>query len=443
MVTIKQPEYQKSNYQQGWGIGYHDGNVSGGFNDFNNYGALQNEINRMNTVIQNRTGYGMGNDAQTNYLNQLNSYYQPYQQQQQNITNAQNTYQNSQAKADADRWANATIQDIAAKYGFNFSRDYAKQQAEAEAQALRNANQDAQRKNEANRDLGKQNIDNNLMNMAEALDRNYFQQMMNQQQNQIESGMNAGIASDQDLRLQMARQAEMGASYRDANLGHMSIDRNFSAEELRLAEALGLINQQALAREDALYNDRLMQGYSILDNDRNFYNSRDQQMWGRSQAEIDRALGQQNFLQNIGLQQSQIDWSRYMDEQGLSQWQQQFDYGKSRDLIGDQQWQQQFDYGKSRDLIGDQQWQDQFDWSKVLGQHGMTMAERQLAEQQAARRAASQAQASQNQTMNAEIARIIAQMQEENQKRIAASQNSGGNYVGGGGMSQLPARLGY
>lgn len=398
--------YQKSNYQSHYGIG-NVANPTNSFNQFNNYDQLGTEIGRVNQVMQNRQGYGLDNTVYTNYLNQLNNHYQPFQQQQQNVTQAQNNYQNSQAAADAQKWNNATIQDIAAKYGFDYSRDYAKQQAEAEAQALRNANLDAQRRNESNKKVGLQNIDNNLMNQAEAMDRNYFQQMLGQQQNQVGTGMNAGIAADQDLRLQMNRQAEMGASYRDANLGRMKIDEDFNLNDLRLAEAMGLIDQQSLAREDSLYNDRLLQGYGQLMSERDMANMLDQQMWGRSQSEIDRALNQQNVLRGAG------------------QWQTAFDYGKERDLVGDQQWQQSFDWGKlvdqagltgmfdgQRTLQGQQfDWGklidsanqtgmfngqrnmqgQQFDWSKQVDQHGMNMdsARLALAQQQAAQSAAS------------------------------------------------------
>lgn len=363
--------------QQGWGVGYLDNNVGGGFNQFNNYDALGTEIERINTVMGNRTQQGLGNDAQQNYLNQLNAYYQPYQQQQQNINNAQQGYQDSQARQDANRWNNATIQDIAAKYGFDYSKDYAKQQAEAEAQALRNANLDAQRRNVSNKETGLASIDANLMNQAEAMDRNYFQQMMAQQQNQVNSGLNAGIASDQDLRLQMARQAEMGASHRDANLGRMKINENFNLDDLRLAEAMGLIDQQALAREDSLYNSRLQEGLANLMQERAMANALDQQMWGRSQAEIDRAMGQQNWLQNFGLQQSQFDWGRLMDEASLTGM-----YDGNRTLQG-----QQFDWSKVLGQHGMDLADSEFDWRKIVDQHGMDMSERQLAQQRAAMQA--------------------------------------------------------
>lgn len=396
--------YNKSDYQSHYGIG-NVANISNGFNQFNNYDQLGTEIGRINQVMQNRQGFGLDNTAYQGYLDKLNNYYSPFQQQQQNITQARDAYQNSKAQADAARWNDATIADIAAKYGFDYSRDYAKQQAEAEAQALRNANADAQRRNESNKKVGLQNIDNNLMNMAEALDRNYFQKMMAQHQGQVDSGMNAGIAADQDLRLQMARQAEMGSAYRDANLGRMKIDEEFNLNDLRLAEAMGLIDQQALAREDALYNDRLLQGYGQLMAEREMANALDQQMWGRSQAEIDRALNQQNILRQAGQWQTAFDYGQERDRVADNQWQQQFDWGKlidtanqtgmfdgQRNLAG-----QQFDWGKlmdeagltgnyngGRTLAG-----QQFDWSKVVDQHGMNIASAQLAlQQQAAARAA-------------------------------------------------------
>lgn len=358
--------------QAGYGIGYGDSNIGGGFNQFKNFDMLGQEIGRINTVMQNRTQQGLGNASQQGYLDKLNTYNQPFQQQQNNVTNATNNYANSQQKTDANKWNNATIDDVAKKYGFDYSRDYAKQQAEAEAQALRNANADAQRRNESNKKTGLQGIDNGLMDMAEGLDRNYFQKMMGQQQNQVVSGMNAGIASDQDLRLQMNRQAEMGASYRDANLGKMKINENFNLDDLRLAEQMGLINQQGLAREDSLYNDRLQQGFGNLMDERGMANQLDQQHWQRSQTEIDRALQQQNELRQSG------------------QWNTQFDYGKDRDKIADQQWNKNFDWGKTVDTAGltglfnggktlDGQ---KFDWSKVVDQHGMGMDNKRFALQQ-------------------------------------------------------------
>lgn len=414
------PQYKKSDYTQGWGVGYDTGNVSGGFNKFNDFGAVQNEINRMNTVMQNREKFGMQNtNEHTSYLDRLNQSIKPYTESQNKINDAQNawntqlgqyktdwnsilqggkdntqswrdSYENSQARADYNAIQNATIQDIGNKYGFDFSKDYATKQAEAEAQALRDANANAQRQNESLNKQNNQRIENNIMSAVEALDRNYFQQGLGMGQDQVESGLNAGIAADQALRLQMGRQAEMGDVYRDANLGRMTEDQRFTNEGLRLTEGLGTINQQALANAEKLFQQLQMQGYDILSNDRNFYAQQDQQEWARSQAEIDRAgqntdrdLGalqwmmgfdQQNLQNTIGNEQ----WAQQFFQNNLQnsmqnqQWQTQFDYNKGRDQVADKQWQTQFDYGVGRDQVADKQWQSQFDWGKIMDEAGLT-----------------------------------------------------------------------
>lgn len=391
--TVKAPAVKP---QAGWGIGYTDDKVSGGFNDFSNLGGVKTERDRMNTVMKNRQTQGLGNASQQGYLDKLNASYKPFNDQnlaQDQAKNTYNQYQNtnqtkqdgfrssyedSQARQDATKWGNATIEDIASKYGFDYSRNYAKQQAESEAQALRNANQDAQRRNESNKKVGLSSIDNGLMDMAEGLDRNYFQKMMQQQQGQVNTGLNAGIASDQDLRLQMSRQAEMGSSYRDANLGRMKINENFGLDDMRLAEQMGLIDQQSLAREDSLYNDRLQQGFGNLMTEREMANSRDQQewakmfsevgrldgldqqMWGRSQADIDRAIQQQRYMTQDGQWQTEFDYGKGQDSIRNGQWDKQFNYTAGRDKVEDGQWSQQFEYGKVQDAIQNAQWQQKF-----------------------------------------------------------------------------------
>lgn len=398
-IQAQSKGYKSGDYQSHYGIGS-AGNVSGGFDDWNNITNVNTELGRVQEVMGNREGYGLSNDPYQSYLNKLQSANKPYQTQVDNEAQARQDYDGSQAKADAAKWTNATIDDIAAKYGFDFSRDYAKQQAEAEAQALRNANQDAQRRNESNKKTGLASIDSGLMNQAESMDRSYFQQMMQQQQNQVGTGLNAGIASDQDLRLQMNRQAEMGSSHRDANLGRMKINENFNLDDLRLAEGMGLIDQQSLAREDSLYNDRLMDGFNMVGKERDFYTGLDQQHWGRSQAEIDRAMGQQNWIQNHGLQQSEFDWRQSTDQRDFDygvgrdgvadqQWSDEFGRLQGRDKVQDQQWSTEFDRLLDRDKVGDNQWQQGHDYDKILGNHGMSIADQQIAlQRQNASRAA-------------------------------------------------------
>lgn len=303
-----------SSPQKGWGIGYGDDNVGGGFSGYNDKSALTQELARMQAVIQNRSKQGLGNTAQNDYLTKLNSsmsalpkegwgvgygtpnggkaidYNDPQavateiermntvikNRQAQGMDNIDNIkyLQNLQGmgqqsqqptqSAPQNPWDTAlsqmtTTKQLEEMYGFDYSREYAKKQAEAEAQALRNANADAGRRNTSNKQENMKAIDNNLMNMADGLDRNYFLQALQQQQGQINSGMNGGVAADQDLRLAMSRQANMGDAYRDANLGKMQENNRYTNEDMRLAEQMGLINQQGLAREDSLFNERLQQ----------------------------------------------------------------------------------------------------------------------------------------------------------------------------------------
>lgn len=190
------------------------------------------------------------------------------QQAQQNNTNTQAQSQNQantqqKATTQSNNWGGYNpFDDLVTKnqledlWGFDYSRDYAKNQAQSEAQALRDAIADSQRRNSSNKEENLQAIDNNLMNMADSLDRNYFQKGMQQRQNQVSRGINGGVAADQDLRMAMSRQAEMGGAYRDANLGKMQENNRFTNNDLRLSEQLGTVNQQALAREDSIFNQR-------------------------------------------------------------------------------------------------------------------------------------------------------------------------------------------
>jgi hypothetical protein len=385
--------------QQGYGIGYAQDNLGGGFSAFGDEQAIATERARVNTVMANRTKAGLSNSGYDQYLARLDTASSPFAEADKKEADARseydaykgriddtnkgyrNDYNESQAKADANKWSSATIDDIAKKYGFDYSRDYAKQQAESEAQALRNANEDAKRRNESNKKTGTANIDNNLMNMAEGLDRNYFQKMMQQQQGQVSSGLNGGIASDQDLRLQMNRQAEMGASYRDANMGKMKIDENYSLDDIRLTEQGGLINQQALAREDSLYNTRLQEGFGNLMTEREMANARDQQEWSKMFSELGRndGLDQQQWARSQDEVTRATQDKRYATEDG--QFQQGFDYNKGQDTIKNDQWDKTFDYQEGRDEKDDYKWskefrqgvdndtREQYRWSKEFNQN--------------------------------------------------------------------------
>lgn len=400
--TASAPKYNQNDFTAGWGIGWGAGNEAKGFNQWNNLGAVQNEFNRINTVMSNREKFGMGvTDEQRNYADRLKQTISPLLNAQGNVANAQQSYQdrlaqqqqqwqdilgrqnnasqqyrdaytNGQAYQDYQAMQNATIQDIGAKYGIDFSKEYATRQAEAEAQALRDANAAQQRWNESQNKINNQRIEGNLMNAAEALDRNYFQQGLGMGQDQVESGINAGIAADQALRLQMSRQAEMAGAYRDADLGRMTEDQRFTNEGMRLQDSLGTINQQALAAAERMFRDNLSQGYGMLSNDRQFYADQDQRSWERMQTELDRAS------QSGNNELAALQWMMNFDRQGLQdtisneQWNQAFFQDQMKDALAAQQWQTQFDYGKQRDQVADKQWQTQFDWGKIMDEAGLT-----------------------------------------------------------------------
>lgn len=395
--------YNGSNFQAGWGIGWGGDatQITKGFNGFNDSNALRNEINRVNSVMGNRTQFGLSNDNYTNYYDKLNSAYKPFSDAENKATNAQSAYDQKQSAAtDAYNKAfgnfnqqitnandaykqgagyqgymdsmNQTVDSIASKYGFTFNRDAARQQAEAEAQALRDANADSNRKNESANKLNTSKIDSNLMNMAEGLDRSYFQQMLGQQQNQVNGGLNAGIASDQDLRLQMSRQAEMGSAYRDANLGKMSEQERFTNEQLRLSDALGTINQQALAREQALAKDWEMQMYDVISNDRNFYQGAANMEWGQSQDMVNQFLAQQDRLTANYQDQRNFDYGALRDLIGDSQWDKNFAQGQFEQAQAQQNFDQNFKYQQGRDQISDSQWAQNFNWNKLMDEAGLT-----------------------------------------------------------------------
>lgn len=392
--------YNPNNYQKGYGIG--DAlNISGGFNRFNDTNSVRQELDRVNTVMQNRSKFGLGNDAFQSYYQKLQSAIAPelqaqqraqdalsrfesqYAQARQNFENQFNQYNQridsvrndfykGKAYQNYQRMIDATIDDISKKYGFDFSREYAERQAEAEAQALRDANADAQRKNKSQNELNLAKIDAGLMNMAEALDRNYFQQMMQQQQNQVNTGLNAGIAADQDLRLQMARQADMASSYRDANLGRMQEQQRFTNEDLRLIEALGTINQQAKARAEALYNDRLMMGYDVLNQDRNFALGAANTEWGWANELVNQYLNQQGRLTDNYQWQSAFDYNAMRDIIGDTQFDRDLFLRQQSQSLAADQWAKEFERSLNRDAVSDRQWQQQFDWNKLMDEAGLT-----------------------------------------------------------------------
>lgn len=208
-----------------------------------------------------------------------------------------NQYMGSQAYQNQQKMQNATIQDIANKYGFNFSRDYANQQAEAQAQAQRNAYNNSLRQNQSQYKQSLSQIDKNIRDSNQAIDHSFFQNMLQQQQNQANNGLNAGIAADQNLRLGMNAQAQLADVYGQANLARQQATRDYGLEAQRLREALDLVEQQKLADAEKYYQDALMRGYDILGQERSYAASNAANEWARIADQVATALQQQQMAQ--------------------------------------------------------------------------------------------------------------------------------------------------
>lgn len=133
----------------------------------------------------------------------------------------------------------ATIADIAKKYGFDYSREYAERQAEAIAQAQRDAI--ATNRERAAHELDKSQTD---------LQHDFFGQYLQQRQQLANSGLNAGIASERNLRLDMNRQNALADILANAQLYNQELDRDSNR-----------IETDRIAYSDKLYNERLQQGF--------------------------------------------------------------------------------------------------------------------------------------------------------------------------------------
>lgn len=131
----------------------------------------------------------------------------------------------------------ATAADLAAKYGFDYSRNYANAIAELEKQLKENS-------------LGSQlnNLETSKKNFTQDLTSQYFQQFLQKAQDQTNAGLNAGIAADQNVRLEMNRQNAAAAFNRQA-----------STQQNDLFAQLSNLPVEAGLRSETIYQDRLQQ----------------------------------------------------------------------------------------------------------------------------------------------------------------------------------------
>jgi hypothetical protein len=191
------------------------------------------------------------------------------------------TYNGSQERQNSLKWQNATIQDVAKKYGFDFSKGYANKQAEAVAQAQRNSINNSTRQNQAMYGQNMRQINGDLKAGVVGTENNFFQTYLQQRQQQSNRGINSGMQADQNMRLGMNQQSVLADIYRDtANNKSKESDR-YSNEAMKLQDALALVEQQKITEAEKMYQELLTRGYGMLGTERSWYNTLDQQAYGK------------------------------------------------------------------------------------------------------------------------------------------------------------------
>jgi hypothetical protein len=198
----------------------------------------------------------------------------------------QQQYNASQEHQNNLKWQNASINDVANKYGFRFDRGYADQQAETVASGQRNAYNDQSRQNQTLYDQTIRDINSGLKDGVIGTENNFFQNYLKQRQNQVNSGINAGMQADQDLRLGMNQQSVLAGLYRDANNNKAKEKDRYNNEVQRISEALAQVEKERQSTAEKLYQELLSQGYGLLGQERSWFNTLDNQRYGQYQDQI-------------------------------------------------------------------------------------------------------------------------------------------------------------
>lgn len=201
-----------------------------------------------------------------------------------------NAYKNGKAYKNANTLQNSTIDDIAKKYGFDFSQKYANNQAETMAAGQRNIYNSQSRENESMNKMNLDRISNNYDSAAGDLDKGYFQQFLGTQQNQANRGLNAGIAANQNLQLAMNKQGEVADLWKQRNLNTQEESMRYSNTDQTIAEALAQVEKEKGMNSQKIYQDLRRQGYDILSSDRNSATSWANSEWDRTQSDINNMM---------------------------------------------------------------------------------------------------------------------------------------------------------
>jgi hypothetical protein len=211
------------------------------------------------------------------------------------VADVKTNYYNTAQYKNAQAMQNETIPGLAQKYGFDFSQGYANNQAETAAQAQRLAQQAAQRDNQSMHDLTSHQILNDYNNGARSLDQSYFMNYMNQAQNQSNRGLNGGLVADQNLRLGMNKQNDVGKLWQDRNQATMQENSRYGNTSKTINDALAQIEKEKSANAQKMYQDLLSQAYGVLSSDRSYGLQLDNSAWGKYQDMFSNDMAQKQL----------------------------------------------------------------------------------------------------------------------------------------------------
>lgn len=194
------------------------------------------------------------------------------------------------------RTQSATIEDIAKKYGFDFSREYAQRIAEQEAQRRR-AEVESQRAR----------VEQATQSAKTDLEHDFFNQFLQQQQAITNSGLNAGLEMDRYNRLDMSRQHALADILQTAELQNQDLDRMMQI----IAEEQGL-------RAETLYDQRMQFAAQLL---QQYEAQRQAENLAMLQAELQQRgqnISLTELAERMGFQREQFNWQKLIDEANLT-----------------------------------------------------------------------------------------------------------------------------
>jgi hypothetical protein len=173
------------------------------------------------------------------------------------------------------------MDQVAKRYGFDFSQAYADQQANTIASGQINAQNAAKRENESAHTLNLQRILDDYRSSAKGLDKGYFQQFLGQGQSQVNRGLHGGLAAAQNLQLAMNKQGELADLFRVRNSSNQEEGMRYSNTNQTIADALAQIEKERGMNSKQFYQDGLARGYDVLSSDRNYGLQLDNSSWSK------------------------------------------------------------------------------------------------------------------------------------------------------------------